>query len=887
MNRLAFALGGAVLLFPVLAVSEVAAPGVDDGACFSRFADPPLAARPWCYWFLTNTLTDRETIAEEFADIARLGFGGMLVTDSRGYHVDDEHLLVPPPTMQWGGDAWLDLFAHAVREAARNKLTFSLNIAASGGHLRGDVDVGADNPKFLMCRNYLPGDAFEAPAIPHYREVAVFAIRTAEAAARSDWAHAGDGYYTMAATSGTRVDGGSGFVTRRALEVRELKSAADGAALTEGWTIVRFGAGTLKGQEVDIDVLDRTAVCRHLERVVGRLIARVPDLVGRDKTFANLYNVSWEGAMPTWSATFEEDFAAAEGYAVRPFLPALAGFELAAKPTDAVMCDFRHARGVMMGEHLYGTVRAWAQAHGMGAFSESGGPWQRNPQTFGECDMLEFLFHNDFPQGEFWPVAENGRSPAAGHANANGRFIAKGVVSAAHVFDRRIASVEAFTHMHRHWSVDPAFLKPLGDQAFADGVNLLVWHTYTSSPLKYGTPGIEYFAGAHINRNVTWHDEFPAMVTYLARCQSLLQAGEPVTDIAVLTGDRAYTHWGTQKNTRFRNLVSDEMPVRIPRGYAYDTVNDAALRRNPDLLKRYRVVYDARPAANRTGTVPVAGLPPDVETVSDFTWCHRRLGQDDVYFIAGEGAADLVFRAAAPAVEIWDAVTATRVAAKAVTQADGRTRLALDLPVGGSRFVVFRQTTPDGPAPEPAKRPPLNLRVAGPWTVSFAYHKYVKAAAPAPVKLDELVDFSTRDDLRHFAGTATYRTTFDFAADKPASLTLSLGKVPTGLARVYVNGSDCGTVWCAPWEAEIAPAVRAGANELEIRYVNNWYNRLVGDCFLDEAARVTRSNLHYWKGERKPPAGGPAWKIRPTVYSGYTTADPLQSAGLLGPIDIR
>ena len=863
-----------------------------DDALYAGFLNPPRESRAWTYWFLQNTVTDRKTIAEEYADIAALGFGGMLVTDSRGYWVDDEHLLVPEATVRWGSDEWIDLYAFAIREAAKNNLKFSLNVAASGGHLRGDADVGADNPKFLMCRSYLPGDAFEAPAIPHYRDVAVFAVKTAEKAARRDWANAGDGYYSMAASSGRRRDGGTHFETRKALEVRELKNAAEGATLGEGWTIVRFGSGTIKGQEVDIDVLDRTAVVRHLERVMGKLVAKVPDLVGRDKTFANLYNVSWEGAMPTWSATFERDFRASEGYDVRPLLPALAGFELAARPTNDLMRDFRHARGVMMKDHLYGAVCDWAHAHGMGAFSESGGPWVRNPQTFGECDQLGFLAANDFPQGEYWPLIENGKSPWTGHANANARYITKGIASAAHVYDLNIASAEAFTHMHRHWSVDPAFLKPTGDQAFADGINLLVWHTYTSSPAKYGIPGVEYFAGSHINRNVTWHGEFAPMVTYLSRCQHLLQAGRPVTDVAVLVGDRAYTHWGLSAvggrkpgNGRFRNLVSDEMKVTVPAGYAFDIVNDDAIAKNPKLLGRYPVVFDARPGRDAPGTktVDVKGLLPDVETASDYTWIHRRIDGVDAYFVAGEGRADLTFRAAAPSVEVWDAVTGLRTAADATKLADGRTKVALDLPVGGSAFVMF---CPSGIGLKSALKSAAGMAVAGPWDVVFTYHPGIAALPPAPVRLDKLVDFTTREDLRHFAGTATYRTTFQTSqTSKPAKL--SLGKVPTGLAHVYVNGTDCGTVWCAPWEADISAAVRDGVNQLEIRYVNNWYNRLVGDCALPEAERVTKSNLHYWNVERKPGQGINKWKTLPTVYSGYSSFDPLQSCGLLGPVMVR
>ena len=81
---------------------------------------------------------------------------------------------------------------------------------------------------------------------------------------------------------------------------------------------------------------------------------------------------------------------------------------------------------------------------------------------------------------------------------------------------------------------------------------------------------------------------------------------------------------------------------------------------------------------------------------------------------------------------------------------------------------------------------------------------------------------------------------------------LSLGEVPTGLAHVFVNGVDCGVVWCAPWEADVTSALREGENEIEIRYTNNWYNRLVGDCFL--------------------------------IHSGPSVSDKLQPSGLLGPV---
>lgn len=62
---------------------------------WTMFENPPRESKPWTCYFWQNLLTDRETIAEEIADIARLGFSGILLTDSRGYWVDDNHLLLP------------------------------------------------------------------------------------------------------------------------------------------------------------------------------------------------------------------------------------------------------------------------------------------------------------------------------------------------------------------------------------------------------------------------------------------------------------------------------------------------------------------------------------------------------------------------------------------------------------------------------------------------------------------------------------------------------------------------------------------------------------------------------------------------------------------------
>ena len=551
----------------------------------------------------------------------------------------------------------------------------------------------------------------------------------------------------------------------------------------------------IDGKPYEADVLDRNDILAHLDRVFGPILKRVPDLVG--KTFTHVYSVSYEGNVKTGGSwkTIKDNF--------------------------------------------YATMREWAHQHGLKIYSESGGPWYMGGGSAPlDCSQLDLLAHNDFPQGEFWPIMERGDLPCAGHANINGRFFLRGVVLAARREGSNIVSMEAFTHMLRHYSVDPAFLKPLADMSFADGANRMVWHTFTSSPEKFGVPGAEYFAGSHINRNVTWHKDADAFVKYLGRCQALLQRGEYVDDGEFVDVQTNYYGWG-----RFR--------------------------KDPN---------------------------------AQFTTIHRREGDVDFFFVAGEGRN--VLEVGVPCegrtVEIWDPVTAARKPARCAQLSNGRTQiLPIELPVGGSCFVVF---APGGAGEdcrvERVER--AEVCITNAWQVSFAYHDGISAKPPAPVTMETLRDWTTygkdgeaaSTSLRYFSGTATYKTIVRIPPTHNSQLTtpnfqLALGKLDSGLAHVFVNGIDCGVVWCAPWVADISSAVRDGDNEIAIRYTNNWYNRLVGDCFLKPEERVTRSALRYSEKPRSRSDLRRPWVEIPAVYSGPAVSDPLQPSGLLGPVCIR
>jgi hypothetical protein len=90
---------------------------------------------------------------------------------------------------------------------------------------------------------------------------------------------------------------------------------------------------------------------------------------------------------------------------------------------------------------------------------------------------------------------------------------------------------------------------------------------------------------------------------------------------------------------------------------------------------------------------------------------------------------------------------------------------------------------------------------------------------------------------------------------------LSLGDVRV-MVEVTVNGVAMPLLWKAPFEADVTGALRAGANEIEIRVTNEWTNRIIGDRVMP--------------GRRVLSQGGP-----PPFGARPQTPSP---SGLLGPV---
>ena len=180
---------------------------------------------------------------------------------------------------------------------------------------------------------------------------------------------------------------------------------------------------------------------------------------------------------------------------------------------------------------------------------------------------------------------------------------------------------------------------------------------------------------------------------------------------------------------------------------------------------------------------------------------------------------------------------------------------------------------------------PQAHEIIGPWQVHFA----PKAGGPGDVTFPKLEDWSQRleEGIKFYSGTAVYQTTFVAGSVSPNTRwRLDLGKVEV-MAEVKLNGKDLGILWKQPYQIDVTAALKPGKNRLEVKVVNLWGNRQIGDENLPEDSdrnpNGTLKSWPEWVQQEKP---SPTGRFSFTSWRLWTKGDPLQVSGLLGPVQV-
>ena len=113
------------------------------------------------------------------------------------------------------------------------------------------------------------------------------------------------------------------------------------------------------------------------------------------------------------------------------------------------------------------------------------------------------------------------------------------------------------------------------------------------------------------------------------------------------------------------------------------------------------------------------------------------------------------------------------------------------------------------------------------------------------------------------------------------------------MAEIRLNGRDLGILWKTPYRVDVTEALKPGDNALEIKVVNLWINRQIGDEHLpDDSPRTGRgaewaapgTTLTAWPQWLLDGKPSPTGRYTFTSWRLWTKDDPLAPSGLLGPV---
>ncbi len=531
------------------------------------FLRPPAAAKPQVFWYWMNGNVTRDGITRDLEAMARVGIGGVVNFDGG--------TLIPKGPVVYLSPEWLELKIHAIREAERLGLEFAMHNcpgwSSSGGPW---ITPELGMQQLVWTETTVAGGTRVKAALPrpterfgYYHDVAAIAFPAAPGGAPriADWqkkANVAFGVDGVAASSDATP---SGIAPGAIVDLTARMDAAgvlDWDAPAGKWTVMRFGHTAMGTQNrsapdtgvgLECDKYSKAAIEFHFDRMMQRLLPVLAPLAAHGQ--AGLVIDSYEVGMQNWTADFPAEFRSRRGYDLLPWLPAMAGLGVgSAERSDRFLWDLRRTQADLLADNYYGHFAELCHRHGIAAWAE---PYDRGPM-----EELQVGARVDVNAGEFWfglsSIFQN---------NKTMRRTPKLAASIAHASGKRIVAAESFTGEPEsgRWQEHPFAMKPLGDRIFSEGVNRIAFHRYAHQPHPDAAPGMTMGPwGMHFERTNTWWEQGREYLSYLSRCQALLQHGVFAADLAYVAEEDA---------NRYTKVTRDELDPPAPEGYDYDVVN--------------------------------------------------------------------------------------------------------------------------------------------------------------------------------------------------------------------------------------------------------------------------------------------------------------------------
>lgn len=692
------------------------------------------------------------------------------------------------------------------------------------------------------------------------------------------------------------------------------------------WVIMRTGmtpTGVVnapadpEGTGLEVDKMSREHVASHFDAFLGEILRRIPE--ADRKTWRVVVEDSYETGGQNFTDGFLTEFEEVYGYNPVPFLPVFKGYVVGSPDlSDRFLWDVRRLVADKVAYDYVGGLREVSNKHGLTTWLENYGHWGF-PGEF-----LQYGGQSDEIGGEFWSEGElgdieNRAASSSAHIYGKTKVSAESFTSGGSHFARYPKTMKQRGDRFFTEGINNTLLHVYIQQPYEDknpGMNAWFGNEFNRKNTWF----------SHLDLFTDYLKRCNYMLqqgTYVADAAYFIGEDAPkMTGVCDPALPKGYSFDYINREVLMTRVTVKDGKITLPDGLQYsvlvlpkqETIRPDLLEKIAGFVEQGATVLGPRPMRSpsmqdfpeadirvqeiadalwgdvdgekvkyaRVGkgmicsgmmmeeVFELIGVKPDMQTEPNdpLLFIHRKLADADIYFVSNQSEETIPvsprFRIDGKQPEHWNPIEGSVCTLPAYGNVDGATTVPLELAPLESMFIVFRK--PAGKAESESLTtnfPEVKVLVSvdKPWQVQF---DPAKGGPQTDVIMETLADWSAFDDekIKYYSGEAVYKNEFNLSALPSDEVYLDLGNVSV-MAKVKVNGHEAGGVWTAPWRVRITDYIQEGANTIEIRVVNNWVNRLIGDSRLPIDKRTTWAPINPYRPE-----------------------SPLQSSGLIGPVRV-
>lgn len=604
------------------------------------------------------------------------------------------------------------------------------------------------------------------------------------------------------------------------------------------------------GEGYVIDHFDSTAVANYLKHIGEAFLESGTPF---PHTF---FNDSYEVYGANWTPSLFDEFANRRGYRLED------KFEQFVDGDPQVVSDYRETLADMLLQNFTNQWTSWAHSHGA---------ITRNQAHGSPANLIDCYAAVDIPEIEGFGLTDFGirglrKDDGFTRPNFSDLSMLKYAPSAAHVTGKKYTSSETFTWLTEHFRTSLSQMKPDLDLMFCAGVNHMFFHGTAYSPKDDPWPGWRFYASVDMSpNNSIWRDA-PSLMSYITRCQTYLQWGNPDNDFLVYLPVRDM--WRNNTNNWLMMFDIHSMDKKAPdfirtildidkAGFDCDYISDNLLLttsiKNGVLTTLAGTTYKGviipegcvmpKEVANHVealkgkganiiyghdiAAMQKAAKPEMMKSMLGLKIIRRSNNYGHHYFIANLSDRDIrdsVPLAVSEKYGLWyDPMTDSYTKARLTGN-----ELFVNLKSGESRILVCSDNEdiyPEGVVEENVSDVSEEIDLtANKWTLSFIDEQ---PKVETTYKLDSLQTWETLGDSAAVTmGTGVYETVVKLSRDAACgNWSIDLGDVRES-ARVYINNVYVGCAWAVPFMLDCKNVFKKGKNIIRIEVTNLPANRI-------------------------------------------------------------